>query len=235
MSGEGEAISTLIGRILSKLPPDLAELIQLGYRPTFNKRAGRWYLQKRFGKKVSSKLVPKEYDELMRQLKELLSSEEGGEIQEMLQQHLRLREVTKQSGKPILAKEIEDATWFHNLLHDLGKYAYHRLVRYVDWTPEDVKDYKKAFDKLASKLDHLMMFIEDAGKLERVLMERDALKFALSMAVDKAYELLSLVESYRRYVDLLLRYIPDDVKSKLLNSLIISRALEALPEISRGE
>jgi len=238
MSGEGEPTSTLINRLLAELPPEYAELIQLGYRPTFHKATGRWYLQKRFGKKVSRRLVPKEYNELMSRLKSFLAREDASAIQaiqDAFQQHLRLREVTKRPGRPILAKEIEDATWFHNLLHDLGKYAYHRLVKYVDWTPEDVKDYRKAFDKLAGMLNNLMLLIEDAEKLEKVVEERDALKFALSMAVDKSYELLALVESYQRYVNLLLQYIPDEYKTKLLNSLIVSRALETLPEISRGE
>ena len=235
MSGEGDPVSVLIGRLLGRLPPELVELIELGYKPTFHRATGRWYLQKRIGKKVSRKVVPKEYDDVMARLRSLLDREEGKAIQNMYKQHLKLRETVKRSEKPIIAKEIEDSAWFHNLLHDLGKYAYHRLVRYVDWTPEDVKDYKKAFDKLSDMLDNLMMLIEDAKKLERLVDERDALKFALSMALDQANELLALVRSYQQYVNLLLQYIPDDKKTVLLNSLIISRALEALPEISGGE
>lgn len=228
-------MANILYKILDSLPPDIAELVKLGYTPTLHKATGRWYLQKRIGKKISRKLVPKNYDSLMVRLKNIFSKQEGRAVQDELRQHMRLREVSKQTSKPILAKEIEDATWFHNLLHDLGKYAYHRLVKYVEWTPDDVSDYKKAFDKLADKLNVLMAYIDDAGKLEKVMDERDALELMLTMSMDMIDKLVNTVNSYKWHVDQLLSMVPDEYKTRYLNQIIVSRALQAIPQVVEGE
>jgi len=49
-------------------PDNIAEFMRQRWRPVFNRRWGRWYLQKRQGDRVLQHLVPREFDEYMEQL-----------------------------------------------------------------------------------------------------------------------------------------------------------------------
>jgi 5S rRNA maturation endonuclease (ribonuclease M5) len=108
------------------------------------------------------------------------------------------------SRKPIRQKEIEDAAWFHNLTHDLGKYVYHKLVKYVSWTDEDMKDYEHACKTLTRFIDNIQTLIEDSAKLQRLEDEKtlsEIEKCGYELVLDNALE---QIKSLRQYNNILL-------------------------------
>ena len=75
----------------------------------------------------------------------------------MIQYHKKHREISLQRSKLILTKEIS-VLHFNNPLHYLGKYTFHKLVKYVDWDTDDIKDHRSTFNKPARKLDTMMIY-----------------------------------------------------------------------------
>jgi len=136
----------------------------------------------------------------------------------------------KDSKKPIRAKEIEDAAWFHNLLHDLGKYVYHKMVKFVDWTDEDMNDYEHAHKKLAGFIDSIHALIEDSGKVQRLedektLLELNLLKYqhVLGVAVKR-------VQMLSGYNDILITCMTPECRLRALNQMMVATAMKAMPE-----
>ena len=134
------------------------------------------------------------------------------------------------SRKPVREKEIEDAAWFHNLLHDVGKYVYHKMVRFVDWTDQDMNDYKKARDKLTGFIDSIHALIEDSGKVQRLedektLLELNLLKYqhVLGVAVKR-------VQMLSGYNDILITCMTPECRLRALNQMMVAIAMKAMPE-----
>lgn len=136
----------------------------------------------------------------------------------------------RDSKKPIRAKEIEDAAWFHNLLHDVGKYVYHKMVQFVDWTDQDMNDYEKARDKLTGFIDTIHALIEDSGKVQRLedektLLEMDLIKFQQVLAVA-----VKRVQTLKWYNDILIGVMTPEVRLRALNQMIAASAIKVIPE-----
>ncbi len=134
------------------------------------------------------------------------------------------------SKKPIREKEIKDAAWFHNLLHDVGKYVYHKMVKYVDWTEEDMNDYEKARGKLTGFIDTIHALIEDSGKVQRLedekaMLEMDLIKYqhVLTVAVKR-------VQTLKWYNDMLIGVMTPEVRLRALNQMIAASAIKVMPE-----
>jgi len=132
--------------------------------------------------------------------------------------------------KPIREKEIEDAAWFHNLLHDVGKYVYHKMVKYVDWTDQDMVDYEKAREKLTGFIDTIHVLIEDSGKVQRLedektMLEMDLIKYqhVLTVAVKR-------VETLKWYNNMLIGVMTPEVRLRALNQMIAASAIKVIPE-----
>jgi hypothetical protein len=137
----------------------------------------------------------------------------------------RLREARADVARPILAKEIEDAAWFHNLLHDVGKYVFHRLVKYVDWTEECVKDEEKAFEAVAKFFNSLVEAgVEKAKVLEELKVENMALDAYLTFSVDLLQRAKERLMEYMRFTELAARTICPRCRMKLMAQLIVARA-----------
>lgn len=139
-------------------------------------------------------------------------------------------EERKTNLKPIREKEIEDAAWFHNLLHDLGKYVYHKLVQYVDWAPEDMESYDHARKTVTSYIDTLQQLIEDSGKIQRL---QDEVEFS-QIQLEKFEHVLNLtvarVKTLKWYNDLLISAMPPKVRLQALNQMIVAGAISIMPE-----
>ena len=136
----------------------------------------------------------------------------------------------KDSRKPIREKEIEDAAWFHNLLHDLGKHTYHKLVQYVDWTEDDMTNPEHARKTLTSYIDTLQALIEDSGKIPK-------LKEALELSEFKLHEVqlylnvaISRVETLSWYNEILITVMPPNIRLQALNQMMITGALKLVPK-----
>jgi len=225
---EKEEFEDRLAELLESLPAPLAEAIKAGFGPTYKKPVKRWYLQKRGEKAI---LVPKEYDEVIREIYEL--RKKAKQAKEAEDYEKRIREAHKRSDQPVLAKEIEDAAWFHNLLHDLGKYAYHRLVKYVKWGPDEVEDPKAAFNRLSGFLEELMKFREDAARLQELEEELAVSEIYLTAYQDALERLASQLRTYKWYSDLMVRVMCPMCKQRALNQIVISGAIKVSPE-SRG-
>lgn len=134
------------------------------------------------------------------------------------------------SKKPIRAKEIEDAAWFHNLLHDLGKYVYHKMVRYVDWTDEDMENYDHARRKLSGFIDSIHALIEDSGKVQRLEDENTLLEIKLTQAQHVLQLLTKRLETLKWFNDMLISVMTPEVRLRALNQMIAASTMKVMPE-----
>jgi hypothetical protein len=98
-----------------------------------------------------------------------------------LEHEIKTRETARQPSKPIVAKEIEDAAWFHNLLHDVGNHVYHSVVTHVVLGEEELRDYEKARAKIVAYYDVLESLMAEADKVVEVEVENAELSFALEL------------------------------------------------------
>jgi hypothetical protein len=136
-----------------------------------------------------------------------------------------LRAAREDARRPILVKEIEDAAWFHNLLHDVGKHVYHRLVKHVEWTEEHARDEGKAFEAIASFFDNLVEAgIEKAHVLEELKVENMALDAYLTFAVDLLERARDRLTEYVRFAELAARTVCPRCRAKLMAQLVAMQA-----------
>ena len=134
----------------------------------------------------------------------------------------------KDSRKPIRQKEIEDAAWFHNLFHDLGKHVYHKMVKFVDWSEEDMNDYEKARKKVCAFFDGLLQFIEDSGKVQRLEDEKTLLELKLiqcQLVLDVAVKKVKLLSSYN---DALIGCMTPESRLRALNQMFVATAMKTM-------
>jgi hypothetical protein len=136
-----------------------------------------------------------------------------------------LRAAKEDARRPILTKEIEDAAWFHNLLHDLGKYVFHRVVRHVEWTAECMRDPERAFETIAKFLDNLFeVGVEKAKALEELKVENKALDAYLTFATDLLEKAKERLVEYSRFTELAARIVCPRCRLKLMAQLIADQA-----------
>ena len=136
----------------------------------------------------------------------------------------------KDSRKPIREKEIEDAAWFHNLLHDLGKYVYHKMVQYVEWTDEDMSNYEHACKTLTGFVDGIHTLIEDGGKVQRLEDEKTLLELKLiecQIVLDVAVEKVKLLSWYN---DMLIGCMTPESRLRALNQMFVATAMKTMTE-----
>jgi hypothetical protein len=137
---------------------------------------------------------------------------------------------TKTAKKPIREKEIEDASWFHNLCHDLGKYVYHAMVQYVKWTPEAMTNYETARKLVTDYIDSIQKLIADAGQIDQL---EDA-NAVLEMNLTRCQKFLDLtvarVKMLKWYNDMLISVMPPDVRLRALNQMMAASAISVMPE-----
>jgi len=134
------------------------------------------------------------------------------------------------SRKPIRQKEIEDAAWFHNLFHDLGKHVYHKMVKFVDWSEEDMNDYEKARKKLCAFFDGLLQFIEDSGKVQRLEDEKTLLelqRIRCQLVLERAMKKVEMLSSYN---DMLIGCMTPESRLRALNQMFVATTIKTMTE-----
>jgi len=219
---------TSIPELVKQLPEDAQKLWKAGYRPT--RKGKKWYLQRRIGKSVKALFMAKEYSPVMKALYEELHKAAPEDIESEGAIH---RE-RKDERKPIRLKEIEDAAWFHNLLHDLGKFTYHRLVQKVEWGEEEIADCEAAFKRLSARVDALLAMEQDPELLERLELENmrlEAIAFTFKDLWERASESLRV---YKWYTDLLIASMDLNSRQRALNQIVASSAIRVAPEALAG-
>jgi len=217
-----------IFELVKQLPESAQKLWEAGYRPT--RKGKKWYLQKRVGKSIKTKFIPTKYTPVMKALHE--------EVYKAAPEDVEFEEATrherKDERKPIRLKEIEDAAWFHNLLHDLGKYTYHRLVQKVEWGEDEIADYEAAFKRLSARVDALLAMEQDPELLERLQIETvrlEAIAFTYKDLWERASESLRI---YKWYTDLLIASMDLNSRQRALNQIVASSAIRVAPEALAG-
>jgi hypothetical protein len=137
---------------------------------------------------------------------------------------LKLREASIQPSKPILAKEIQDYAWSHNLYHDVGKYVCLELAKYVRFDDKDVNDSQRAFMKIIGVFKDLLRFAEDAKQLEKLRAERDALDILLTVSLDYLEKATSKLNEYlsvnKMYQEIFSRSLCSTCRSKILKWIL---------------
>jgi len=114
----------------------------------------------------------------------------------------------------------------HNLYHDLGKYAFLQLVKYVDWTPDDMKNSEKAFNKLKAYFDTLLKYREQAKTIqelqERILkyeMFATYIESKVKEVIDYINKLESTIQKQQLIIQLLISKLDPDNAKRLLSVL----------------
>jgi len=136
----------------------------------------------------------------------------------------------KDARKPIREKEIEDAAWFHNLLHDLGKHVFTKMVKFVEWGDQDMNDYEKARAKLCNFIDSVQALIEDSGKIERLEDEKTFLEINLEKFQHVLGIAVKRVEMLKWYNSMLIRSMCPSCRLEALNQMIAASAIKVIPE-----
>jgi len=218
----------LISEVVKQLPESAQKLWRAGYRPT--RKGKKWYLQKRVGKSIKTKFIPGKYSPVMKALHEEVYKAAPEDVEsEEATRHER-----KDERKPIRLKEIEDAAWFHNLLHDLGKFTYHRLVQKVEWGEDEIADCEAAFKRLSARVDSLLAMEQDPELLERLQVQSmrfEAIAYAYKDLWERASESLRL---YKWYTDLLIASMDLNSRQRALNQIVASSAIRVAPEALAG-
>jgi hypothetical protein len=229
-----------------KAKEELDELLSRGCSLR-RRNDGRWYVYDPAVRKA--KLVSKEldkyceykYDELMRarggpeeKPPRITSSksEEGEDAETKLKRRAdaeeakRLREAKLDSKRPVVAKEIEDAAWFHNLLHDVGKYVYHKSVKYIDWTEECVKDEDVAFSAISGFVDKLFEQAEDAKRLQEFETENVVLEAYLYFLSDSLEKVVKALAFYKWLVGIASQTLCTSCRLKMLARIASSQLVQ---------
>jgi len=236
------------------LPPKLEEMLEEGWSPTFKKSVSRWYLQKRVGNKVLGKVVPRRYDRIMEQIKRQKDLElEGGgegegdeakdekEVESDEKYARRILRADEKSAKtkPIVKKDLEDTVWMHHLYHDLGRYTYHKLVRYVEWTKDELNSPTRAFDTLSRFLDGLLDLHQNPRVIVDLETENALLKTQLEIAQQGWMLERVLKKAALERGEVLLRHMDRDALEAATKEFMATGLLEFTPEIleriRRGE
>ena len=136
----------------------------------------------------------------------------------------------KDSKKPVREKEIEDAAWFHNLLHDLGKHVFTKMVKFVEWGDQDMNDYEKARAKLCKFIDSVQALIEDSGKIQRLEDEKELLESNLERAQIVMNQLGRGVRTLKWYNELLIGIMPPQILRQAMDHVMVATSLRFIPE-----
>ena len=224
------------------LPEDLRAYIEAGCSISYSTATRAWNLQTR-KLDPTTKTVPKDFAHVVGRIKEL--DEEIAKSQQDTvtraeaekadaETQTSIREARRDARQPIVEKEIEDSAWFHNLLHDLGKFTYHRLVKGVEGGGDEIDDYEKAYEKLSGRLDSLLAMEQDPELLENLTVENMRLE-AIAFTYKDLYEQGSQsLRVYKWFTDLLIESMDQHTRQRALNQLIASSAIRVAPEALVG-
>jgi hypothetical protein len=151
---------------------------------------------------------------------------------------MRLRETSIQSSKPILAKEIQDYAWSHNLYHDVGKYVCLELAKYVQFDDEDLNDSQRAFMKITGVFRDLLRFAEDVKQVEKLRAEKEAMDVLLTVATDYLEKAVKKLNEYycinKMYQEMFSKSLCSSCRSKVLKWIIMCSITGNLQTLSRG-
>jgi len=221
-------------KALASLPENLRQLIMQGFRPSYHKRLKRWILRKKVYGKDNMVYVPNEFSDAMQVIKAYNMKKKAEKLTEASDYVLegKIREIQKDERKPIIKKEIEDAAWIHNLYHDLGKYTFTQLVKFVDWTPNDTRDSEKAFNKLRAYFDTLLKYRDQAKivqELQEQILRYDMFATYLESKVKEAVKYMEeqkfTIEKQQLFIQLLLNSLDPNTAKRMLAAF--AAAIEA--------
>jgi hypothetical protein len=147
---------------------------------------------------------------------------------------LRLRETAIQPSKPILAKEIQDYAWSHNLYHDTGKLFLLRFAKYISFDDEDLGDSERAFRKVAKLMDELEKLREDVQLLEKLRAEKEAMDILLTVSIDYLEKAVNMLNEYynvnKMYQEMLSKTpLCSSCRSKILRWILFYQASGSMP------
>ena len=179
-----------------RTPEELTEKLKVG-RLGFHQGKGRWQVYTKEDGGLVTYYVARSLEPLV----EKLATEKGEELRKPLRGSKApkgatktdksdraaakaTRKAVKDARKPIIAKEIEDGAWFHNLLHDVGKHVYHSVTTHVRLDAEDLNEYERARAKILKYYDTLEELKDDALKMLDTQAENAELEYALKRALN---------------------------------------------------
>jgi hypothetical protein len=228
--------------LVEGLPEDLRTYVEAGCSISWSKATRAWNLQTR-KLDPTTKTVPKDYAHIVERIKELdeeiarakqHTAARAEVVKADVEAQTSIREARRDARQPIVEKEIEDSAWFHNLLHDLGKFTYHRLVKGVEWGGDEISDYEKAYEKLSGRLNNLLAMEQDPELLERLTVENMKLEAIAFTYKDLHEQVSQSLRVYKWFTDLLIESMDQNNRQRALNQLIASSAIRVAPEALVG-
>jgi len=116
------------------------------------------------------------------------------------------------------------------LFHDVGKYVFMKMLKFVDWSEEDMNDYEKARDKLTSFIDSNYALIEDPGKVQRLKDEKTLWEIKLyeyQLVLDATVKRVHMLSGYN---DTLISYMTPECRLRTRNQIIAEIAMKTTTE-----
>jgi len=210
-----------------RLPDELQELLDEGWAPRL--KHGEWVLQKRIDDAVKSKYVSKKYWPVMEQI--VRQRKEKEESDEEVARKIREGDEKELKTKPILAKQLEKMSWFENLIHDVGHYAYQKLQRDVEWTEEEVSNEYLAQKKICRLIDTLANLHDNPQLIIDLQMENGLLKTQLDIAEQGWMLEKILKKAALERGEVLVRHMDQDARAAAIKEFMARGILELTPEM----
>ena len=131
-----------------------------------------------------------------------------------------LRERQKDARLPLIEREIEDAAWFHNLCHVVGKNVVLNLWGESELQQTKTENWTLASASILARFDGLMKYREKAGQMQRIEAHLAGYELAYGVLKDRYQRLENLYS-------LACAVMPEEARRKAL-TLLALRAAKAM-------
>jgi hypothetical protein len=161
--------------LMEKLPHRISGFLMDGGGFTYDSANKVWIVQKKEQGRLIKLNVPHEFDDVVKRLKELMVNVRTVDLEHMEE----IRKKMRDARQPILAEEIDQASWSVKVPFLLGQALYMKALQHVDLTAEERKDPDLAVAKFLVYYERLhaqdinRLTPDQAEKRRRMQIEAD--------------------------------------------------------------
>jgi len=173
--------------LLDRLPHRISGFLLDGGRFSYDKRNKLWIIQKKERGKVIKMSVPHEYDDIVKQIRELMTDVTAADLVHMES----IRKKIRDTRQPILMEEIDTASWSVRVPFMLGKMMYMRALQHVTLSSEERSDANLAVEKFVQYYENLLSQDLRRPTPDQVQRRTEMKREAERAAQQAGYEVLS--------------------------------------------
>ena len=137
--------------LMDKLPHRISGFLMDGGGFTYDSANKVWIVQKKEQGRLIKLNVPHECDDVVKRLKELMVNVRTVDLEHMEE----IRKKMRDARQPILAEEIDQASWSVKVPFLLGQALYMKALQHVDLSAEERKDPDLAVAKFLGYYERL--------------------------------------------------------------------------------